>query len=270
MITSSILGLLVGFTLGLTGAGGGILAVPALVIGVGLSMTSAAPVALIAVGLAALAGALDGLRRHMVRYKAAIIMALTGGLISPVGLWLAQRLPEFWLMTLFAGVMCVVAYRMFKQVYKRPSQGNSAAPERLKPCMLSGQTGKFIWNPRSLATMIGIGAVSGLLTGLLGVGGGFVIVPLLQRFTNLKMHSIVATSLLVIALVSAITVTSAWSSLVNLPLAIWGFVALVITGMGLGRWISPAIAPQYIQMGFALVCVFSACIVFVNACKHIV
>lgn len=270
MIISSILGFLVGLTLGLTGAGGGILAVPALVIGVGLNMTSAAPIALIAVGLAALTGALDGFRRHLVRYKAAMLMAMTGGLISPFGVWLAKRLSEFWLMALFSAVMCVVALRMFNQARGSKTASSTSDPEPIKACMISEQTGKFIWNQRSLSTMIGIGSVSGLLTGLLGVGGGFVIVPLLKRYTNLKMHSVVATSLLVIALVSAITVSNAFSSLTHLPSATWGFVGLVIAGMVAGRLAAPAIAPQYIQMGFALVCGLSACIVFINACQHII
>lgn len=270
MIISSILGFLVGLSLGLTGAGGGILAVPALVIGVGLSMTSAAPIALIAVGLAALTGALDGLRRHLVRYKAALLMALTGGVVSPFGVWLAKRLPEFWLMALFSVVMCLVAYRMFKQARgNKPTKVNSD-PESIKACLVSEQTGKFIWNKHSLSTMVSIGAISGLLTGLLGVGGGFVIVPLLKRYTNLKMHSVVATSLLVIALVSAITVSNAFSTLTNLPNTMWGFISLVIAGMVTGRLAAPVIAPQYIQMGFALVCGLSACIVFINACQHII
>lgn len=270
MILSSILGFLVGLSLGLTGAGGGILAVPALVIGVGLSMTSAAPIALIAVGLAALAGALDGFRRQMVRYKAAAIMSIVGGLLSPIGVWLAQRLPEFWLMVLFSLVMCVVAYRMFKQA-RQVKQGLKPAKDPIdKACMVSADTGKFIWTKRCLATMGSIGAVSGLLTGLLGVGGGFVIVPMLKRFTNLNMHSIVATSLFVIALVSTITVGNALQSLSSLPLSVWSFVGFVIAGMAAGRISAPHIAPQYIQMGFALVCGLSACIVFINACQHIV
>lgn len=269
MITSSILGFMVGVILGLTGAGGGILAVPALVIGVGLSMTHAAPIALIAVGLAALTGALDGLRRHLVRYKAALIMAVAGSLISPLGLWLAQRMPEFWLMLLFSLVMCVVALRMFKQA--RQTQSSTTPPAlSIKPCQISAATGKFIWNARSLSTMGAIGAVSGLLTGLLGVGGGFIIVPLLKRFTNLSMHSIVATSLLVIALVSAFTISNAFNILLELPTSIWVFVVLVMTGMVLGRWASPHIAAHYIQMGFAVVCATSACLVLINACKHIV
>ena len=265
MIISSVLGFLVGLSLGLTGAGGGILAVPALVVGVGLTMTSAAPIALTAVGLAAFTGALDGLRRHLVRYKAAMIMAFTGGLVAPVGVWMATRLPEFWLMILFSLVMCVVAYRMFRQAqqHKKPNSFKTAEP--LKACMLSAQTGKFIWNVRSLATMTGIGAASGLLTGLLGVGGGFIIVPLLKRFTNLTMHSVVATSLLVIALVSAITVTNALDTLMLLPAETGWFVTLVVVGMITGRLAAPTIAPQYIQVGFALVCVLSACIILLNA-----
>ncbi len=268
MFTSSILGLLVGMTLGLTGAGGGILAVPALVIGVGLSMTHAAPIALIAVGLAALTGAIDGLRHHMVRYKAAFVMATAGGLVSPLGLGLAHALPEFWLMVSFSLVMCVVAYRMFQQARAQQVLG-SIDTEIPKPCRISEHTGKFIWTRRSLSTMIGIGAVAGLLTGLLGVGGGFVIVPLLKRFTNLKIHSIVATSLLVIALVSALTISQAFSSLTQLSTVVWVFIALVIMGMVLGRWASPHIAPRYIQMGFALVCVLAASVVLVNACQHL-
>lgn len=269
MITSSILGFFVGIVLGLTGAGGGILAIPALVLGVGLTMTHAAPVALIAVGLAALTGALDGLRRHMVRYKAALLMACAGGLVSPLGVWLAQHLPEFWLMLLLSLIMCLVAWRMFKQSRQRPSEPPTTAPST-KLCPISPQTGKFIWNTRSLSTMAAIGSFSGFLTGLLGVGGGFVIVPLLKRFTNLTMHSIVATSLLVIALVSALTVTNAFGTVMELPRSIWVFVLLVISGMILGRAIAPYIAPRYIQMGFALVCGVSASIVFINACKQIV
>lgn len=269
MVTSSILGLFVGIILGLTGAGGGILAVPALVLGVGLTMTHAAPIALIAVGLAALTGALDGLRRHLVRYKAALLMACAGGIVSPVGVWLAQRLSEFWLMLLFSGVMGLVALRMYRQACQ-PQSSPTAALCSPKPCQVSEQTGKFIWNRCSLTTMTAIGAVSGLLTGLLGVGGGFIIVPLLKRFTNLNMHSIVATSLLVIALVSALTVTNALPTLLELPHSIWLFIAVVIGGMVLGRWASPYIAPRYIQMGFALVCGVSASIVLINACKHIV
>src|SRR3546814_10973953 len=67
---------------------------------------------------------------------------------------------------------------------------------------VSKDTGRFIWSLRTVTTLASIGAVSGLFTGMLGVGGGFIIVPALGYFSELRMHSIVATSLLVIALLS--------------------------------------------------------------------
>src|SRR3546814_12413313 len=66
-------------------------------------------------------------------------------------------------------------------------------------CRVSTETGRFIWNPRTVTTLGGIGVVSGLFTGMLGVGGGFIIVPALGNFSELRMHSIVATYLLGIA-----------------------------------------------------------------------
>lgn len=262
---SSLLGFIVGLTLGLTGAGGGILAVPALVLGVGLSMTTAAPIALIAVGLAALTGAIDGLRRRMVRYKAALLMSIVGGVISPLGVWLAQRLPELWLMVLFSLVMFIVAGRMFNQARHTQKSGLSPHDSRAKACMVSDNSGKFVWTMPCFLTIGSIGAVSGLLTGLLGVGGGFIIVPMLKRFTNLKMHSIVSTSLMVIALISAVTVINALTSHVALPPVTWPFVSFVVGGMIAGRIVAPKIPATFIQMGFASLCALSACIVLLNA-----
>ena len=88
-----LLGVLAGVVLGLTGAGGGILAIPALTLGVGWTLAQATPVALLAVGTAAALGALDGLRKGLVRYKAAALMALVGSITSPVGLYLAALRP---------------------------------------------------------------------------------------------------------------------------------------------------------------------------------
>ncbi|WP_241137097.1 TSUP family transporter, partial [Achromobacter xylosoxidans] len=89
MATALWLGLCIGASLGLTGAGGGILAVPALMFGLHMSLAQAAPVALIAVGAASAVGAIQGLRSGLVRYKAALLMAITGAITAPLGLALA-------------------------------------------------------------------------------------------------------------------------------------------------------------------------------------
>lgn len=104
MTIGGLFGFLIGAWLGLTGAGGGILAVPALVFGLA---------ALIAVGMAAIMGALQGLRQGTVRYKAAALLAATGAMASPLGVCLAHLLPDIWLTLVFAVVMLMVACRMF-------------------------------------------------------------------------------------------------------------------------------------------------------------
>ena len=111
MLTSLVLGAIVGAVLGLTGAGGGILAVPALVVGLGWSMQQAAPVALLAVAGGAAIGAAEGCRRHLVRYRAAILMATVGMPFTSWGNRAAQALPQRTLLALFAAVMLLVAGR---------------------------------------------------------------------------------------------------------------------------------------------------------------
>lgn len=110
-----LLGAIVGIILALTGAGGGILAVPLLVFGAQMRVAQAVPIGLLAVGLAAASGAAAGLRSGTVRYKAALLISATGVLFSPVGLWLAHRVPNRPLSALFAGVLFYVAYRVFQK-----------------------------------------------------------------------------------------------------------------------------------------------------------
>jgi uncharacterized membrane protein YfcA len=101
MLTSLMLGLAVGLILALTGAGGGILAVPLLVFGAHIGVAQAGPIGLMAVGMAAALGAILGLRAGVVRYRAAVLIAVTGTLFSPAGLWLARRIDNRWLSVLF-------------------------------------------------------------------------------------------------------------------------------------------------------------------------
>ncbi|WP_454689926.1 sulfite exporter TauE/SafE family protein [Achromobacter aloeverae] len=264
MFTATLLGLAIGALLGLTGAGGGILAVPALMLGLHLGLAEAAPVALIAVGSAAALGAVQGLRHGLVRYKAATLMAVAGGVTAPAGLLLARHLPAAWLSVGFAAVMLVIATRMARQARRISARTPSAGGEvheagvRDKPCRLSPATGKFIWTRRAALTLGSIGAVSGVCTGLLGVGGGFIIVPALTRFSDARMHSIVSTSLMVIALVSAVTVASAAAHGLALTSLQWTFVGAAIAGMAVGRNFAARVPQAALLRVFALVCVVVA------------
>jgi hypothetical protein len=245
---SLALGLVVGIILALTGAGGGILAVPLLVFGVGIGVAEAGPIGLLAVGMAAVLGALLGLRDGVVRYRAALLVAGAGMLLSPAGLWLARRIDNRWLALVFALTLLYVAARTFGQAGK-------AAPVRTAPplCVRDSADGRFIWTRPCAQALALSGAVAGTLSGLLGVGGGFVMVPALQRFTDLPMKSVVPTSLAVIALVSVTGVaTAALGGHMQWHIAL-PFSGGALAGMLGGRALAARLAGPQLQKGFATV-----------------
>ncbi|TAL91831.1 MAG: sulfite exporter TauE/SafE family protein [Candidimonas sp.] len=251
MLLVSFLGALIGLVLGLTGAGGGILAVPALVVGLGFSMTAATPVALLAVGAAAIVGAMDGLAKKIVRYKAALLMAVLGSLVSHLGVRLAHIVPEKMLMTLFSMTMFLVAYRMMLKVRQASGTASSKALKQ-KNCVLNPGTGKLLWTRRCTITLAGIGATTGLFTGMLGVGGGFIVVPAFKRYTDIEMHSIVATSLMVIALISISTVAGILLAGAHISRTGQIFVVAAIVGMMLGRLTAAHVPAQLLQITFSI------------------
>ena len=266
MLLACFFGVIMGLVLGLTGAGGGILAVPALVLGLGWSMTQAAPVALFAVGSAAAVGAIDGLRHGLVRYRAAMLIARLGAVLSPVGIYVAHRWSEKILMILFSLLMVLVAARMLRG--ERPQPGPSdhgAASWGQKNCMLDHKTGRLAWTARCTATLSALGAVTGLVSGLLGVGGGFLIVPAFKQLTDVQMRGIVATSLMVISLISLIGVVGAFHAGVSIDRAGVVFIAASIIAKVLGRRLSARIPARALQVGFAAVCLGVAMFMWVRA-----
>lgn len=254
MLISLGLGLVVGLLLALTGAGGGILAVPLLIFGAGLSVAEAGPIALLAVGLAAALGTGLGLKAGTVRYKAALLMAGSGMLLSPLGAWLARRMDNRWLGLLFAVVLLFVAYRTFQRAQtEADSHAMQASHHLAPPCIRDVDSGRFVWTTRCAQALALSGSLAGLLSGLLGVGGGFVLVPALQRATDLAMQSVVATSLAVIALVSVSGVLFlALTGHLNWAIAV-PFCGAALAGMMGGRLLAGRLAGPQLQKGFAAV-----------------
>jgi uncharacterized membrane protein YfcA len=155
-------------------------------------------------------------------------------------------------MTLFSMVMLLVAYRMMRKAFSTTEPHHTEAYP-VKPCMLNPSTGKLRWTWKSSSVLAGVGSMAGLLTGMLGVGGGFVIVPAFRRFSNVGMHGVVATSLMVIALVSASSVAAALASGMQVPTEGWFFIAAAAAGMLLGRRLAPSVPEKWLQSGFAVI-----------------
>lgn len=244
LLLPALLGAFTGLMLGLTGAGGGALAGPLLMLGLGLPLVQAAPISLAAVALAAGVGTVIGLRQGVVRYRAASLMALTGILASPLGIAVSRHLPEAPLVLVFAAVLALQARRQWRGVQ----------PEELaaRVCGLNEGTGRFIWNRPCARALAGAGALAGLLSGMLGVGGGFILVPALSRHTPLDMKSITATSLMVLTLVSLAGLAQ-WAGHGHIawPLAL-PFIAAAVLGLALGRWLLPRLPSLWPRRLFAL------------------
>ncbi len=254
-----MLGALIGAVMALTGAGGGVMAIPLLVFGLHMPVHEAAPVGLLAVGLAAALGAAIGSRRGIVRYRAAALIGIVGMLTAPVGVALAHQLPSRPLLGAFAVVLMYAAWRMLK----RPLLSAALAEDVI--CRVNKVDHRLTWTLPCARALTGTGLMAGLLSGLLGVGGGFVIVPALSRYTDLEIRSIQVTSLAVIALVSLSGVSAAalrqplpWA--VALPFAAGAVVALL-----LGQQLARKLDAKWLQQAFAWFCVLVAVLMLARA-----
>ena len=191
-------GAVIGVLLGLLGGGGSILAVPALVFGLGLGIEQAIPISLIVVGAASAVGALPKVRAHQVQWRLAAVFAATGLPATFAGSAVGRLLPEQALLTGFAVVMVVAGVRMLAD---RGETGTAC----------STQGSGIDWR-RCASRAVPAGLVVGFLTGLFGVGGGFLIIPALVLMLGVEMPVAVGTSLVIIVANSAAGLVSHLSS----------------------------------------------------------
>ena len=175
-----VLAVLVGVSLGLLGGGGSILTVPLLVYVTGLEAKEAIATSLVVVGVTSAVGMLGHAREHRVRWRTGLLFGLAGLAGAFLGGLLGGRLPGTVLLVAFAAMMLVTAVAMLR--------------------------GRREVTPRTgdvpVLHVVGEGLVVGVVTGLVGAGGGFLVVPALVLLGGLPMGVAVGTSLLVIAMKS--------------------------------------------------------------------
>ena len=185
---AALSGSVIGALLGLVGGGGGILAVPALVYGLGLPLSAAVPASLVVVGAASAVAVAPRARRE-VNWRIAGIVGAAGIPTSLLGGVVNHRLEPDILLLLFAAIMVAAAVRMLR-----------ATSETGGVCDLPG--GGVAWR-RCLPRALAIGLLVGFLAGLLGIGGGFLLVPALIIALGLRTPNAIATSLIIIVINSA-------------------------------------------------------------------
>lgn len=252
---SLIFGAVVGLSLGLTGGGGAIFAVPLLVYGLGVNAREAVAISLTAVGATSCVGFLHRWKLGEVELRTGLLFAGAGMVGAPVGTWIASLIPESILLLSFAGLMVFVAVRLWRQASRRVLPGTACpTPDHLDgPTCRRDASGILILNSRCAVLLLMVGVLTGVLSGLFGVGGGFVIVPALVLFSGMSMHRAVGTSLMVISLVSVSGVVSqVWAGRTIEPLITSLFVVGGIVGLFAGQQIGRRLSGPMLQKVFVI------------------
>lgn len=234
MIFAWIGAALIGLSLGLLGSGGSILTVPVLVYLVGEESKLAIAESLAIVGSISLVGAVPYALKRMVDWRSVLLFGLPGMLGTYLGSALSKNLSGGVQLTLFAVIMLLAATMMFRPP---PTRGGESSHRSAVKTALEG-----------LAV--------GVATGLVGVGGGFLIVPALVLLGGLPMHLAVGTSLTIIALNSFtgflkhLHIIQSTSGMLHWPL-IAIFAAIGIAGSLVGSRVGKKVSGQSLRRGFA-------------------
>jgi hypothetical protein len=225
----------VGLSLGVLGGGGSILTVPIFVYVLGFAAKPAIAMTLPVVGVTSLVGAAGHWRAGNVKIREALAFGLVAMAGAYAGARLAVLLSGAMQLTMLAVVMLAAAISMLRRSGQRATGAESSDNEPIS---------------RWVVLVVGVGV--GMLTGLVGIGGGFLIVPALVLLAHLPMKQAVGTSLVVIAMNSAAGFTG-YVGQVDIP---WTFVsmftAVAIVGIIVGTYLVRFVSQQALKRAFAV------------------
>lgn len=236
--------LAIGLSLGMLGSGGSVLTVPVLVYLVGQDEKVAIAGSLFVVGSIALAGSLSYLRHRMVEWRSVALFGVPGMAGTWLGALLAAWIPGAVQLLMFAAVMALAGVMMLRP----PPLGVAARPAR-RPLAIAAD-----------------GLAVGIVTGLVGVGGGFLIVPALVLLGGLPVHRAVATSLVIIAAKSYTGFAKYLEVLAAQDLGLDWQVLGVVTALGVlgslaGARVGRRLPQAALRQGFAILVLLMAMLI---------
>jgi len=241
MITLFFGAIAVGLSLGILGSGGAILTVPILAYGLGQTEKQAIASALIIVGIISSITAFRGIRQRLVNWPLVLLFGFPGMAGTYLGAWIASYLNGAIQMAVFAVVMLAAAWRMFQPV------NNKSDDTQPQSYWLIGLQGMLV----------------GVLTGFVGVGGGFLIVPALVLLSGLTMQTAVATSLVIIVMNSLIGFLKYQDVLALTQTRLdWSVIAIMTTvgvaGSLTGQQLSGRFSQHHLKRAFAVALILMA------------
>lgn len=236
LITAVVLSILIGISLGLLGGGGSILTVPILVYALGVEEKSAIASSLLIVAVTSAAAAVQHWRAGNVRWPIALVFSAAGMAGAFAGGRVAAYIPGWALIALFGVVMLATGAAMWRKgAAKAPDEAAHAAGGKLPIAKIALE-----------------GVVVGIVTGLVGAGGGFLVVPALALLGGLPMHQAVGTSLVVIALKS-VAGFAGYATHVEIDYTLIGYMSLAaVGGSFLGSAFGKRVSQEKLRKSFAV------------------
>jgi uncharacterized membrane protein YfcA len=239
----------IGLLLGLLGGGGSILTLPVLIYLAGQQPQAAIAASLFVVAVTSAIALIPHARAGRVQWRTGLVFGTAGLAGAYAGGRLAAYVPSTLLLAGFALLIAAAAVTMIRSC-RRPLRGTSG-------------TGR-------LPVLFGLGAIVGLITGMVGAGGGFVIVPVLVLLAGLGMTSAVGTSLLVIVMQSSAgLVGHLQHAHIDWPLTL-AVTAVAITGSIAGARLATRVPAQLLRIGFGWFLIAMATLVLVEQAPAIV
>lgn len=254
-----IAGAATGLLLGIMGSGGAIVTVPALLYLLHVEPKSAIAMSLGIIAITATIAAIQSWRCGNVNLRVTLIFGLFGAVGTYGGARLGVVLPVVLQLTLFALVMYVAAWRMLKAQPPRRSVGALAVGDLAVSACESGDATHFPY--LRIATH---GVLVGILAGVVGVGGGFLIVPALVLLSGLSMKRAVGTSLSIVAFQSTAGFAG-YAGAVSIDYSLLaGFTAVAVAASFLGAWIGQRMEQQRLKRSFGVFLILVATYILIR------
>lgn len=211
-IAAAFIGVIIGVLSGLLGIGGGTLMVPIFRLGFGMSAIASTATSLFTIIPTSLGGFITHIRNKTCIPKVGLVCGLAGACTSPLGVYLASVSPSWSIMlaaALIIGYSSITMFRKAIRMPKIPSQGASAVVgvdrERAVEQAASkaaSEEAPFTFTPKKVGMCICIGFVAGLASGYVGVGGGFIMVPMFISLLGVMMRQASGTSLVAVTILA--------------------------------------------------------------------
>lgn len=257
-----VVGLIVGVLSGLLGVGGGTIMVPALRLLFGMSPTAATATSLFAIIPTSISGVAGHLRNKTCFPKLGIAAGLGGACTSPLGVWLGSQAPGWAVMLAVSVVIAWSSYKMFRQAFRLPkngaankASGGNAPDDKAAAAAVAGIT------ELSRAQLIKgffIGLLAGGIAGFVGLGGGFLMVPLFVSVLGLSMKQTSGTSLIAVMILAIPgTITNAMMGNVEFVAGI-AMVCGTIPGAFAGAKFSKRVPERTLRLLFGTFLLFCA------------